>query len=78
MKTDFNLIGLSKKKSVTCAVIGGSQEIFWPEVCMSQDRFDAFWGYYIPKNKYIAKIEHEGLQDDGCPINGKLVEIVEL
>lgn len=77
MISDFDLIGLSREKSVTCAVIGGSENIFWPKVEMSQDRFDAFWKYYIPSEKYIAKIDHDGLTEDGIPKNGRLIEIVD-
>ena len=78
MTSKFNLNGLSKKKSVTCSVIGGSQELFWPKVEMAQDRFDAFWNYYDTKNEYLAEIEHEGLRDDGTPVNPVLINIEEL
>lgn len=78
MTSNFNLIGLSKRKSVTCAVIGGTEEMFWPKVDMSQDRFDAFWDYYATRKsdeKFTAVIEHQGLNDDGTPRNSILIEI---
>lgn len=78
MTSEFNLAGISRNRSVTCNVIGGTEEIFWPKVEMSQDKFDAFWNYYTTRSgdeKFIAVVEHQGLNGDGTPINGVLIEI---
>lgn len=79
MKSDFKLVGLGRKKSMTCEPLN-NQNTFHPKVEMEQDRFDALWNY--KKNnwgdKMIAEIEHEGLFSDGTPKNGIVVGVREL
>lgn len=79
MKSDFKLVGLGRKKSMTCEPLN-NQNTFHPKVNMEQDRFDALWDY--KKNnwsdKMIAEIEHEGLFPDGTPKNGVVVAVREL
>lgn len=76
-KTDFRLTGLSREKSATCELLNSDKEIFWPTVGMSQDRFNALWDFCKDdwSNKKIAEIEHDGIDKDGLPINGVLVNI---
>jgi len=71
MKSDFRLIGLSKKKSFTCTGLH-NEEIFWPEVGISQDAFDLLWDKAKDtddfwEQKWIAEIQHDGLFEDGTP-----------
>lgn len=76
MKTDFKLVGLSREKSMTCEPLN-NENIFWPKVSLSQDRFDALWMYKENNwdEKMIAEIEHEGLLSDGRPINGVVIAV---
>ena len=64
---------------MTCEPLD-NEDIFWPKVGISQDRFDALWDY--KKNhwddKMIAEIEHDGLFSDGTPKNGIVVSVREL
>lgn len=78
MKSDFKLVGLSRKKSATCEPLN-NENIFWTKVALTQDRFDALWNYCNENwnDKKIAEIEHEGMYDDGTPINGVLVNVRE-
>ena len=79
LKSDFKLVGLGRKKSMTCEPLN-NENIFWPKVGLTQDRFDALWNY--KKNhwddKMIAEIEHEGINEEGIPINGIVVAVREL
>jgi hypothetical protein len=79
-KSDFRLIGLSKSKSFTCSNLY-KEDIFWPEVKMAQDRFDALfkWASSVGfwKDKWIAEVEHDGLYEDGTPINPVCVAVRE-
>ena len=78
-KSDFKLVGLSRKKSMTCEPLN-NQNTFWPKVGIAQDRFNALWDY--KKNnwsdKMIAEVEHSGIDKDGIPINGNVVNVREL
>lgn len=79
MKTDFKLVGLGRKKSMTCEPLE-NQNTFWPKVEIAQDRFDALFTYKKNhwEDKMIAEIEHEGLFPDGTPKNGIVVAVREL
>lgn len=79
VKSDFKLTGLSRKKSMTCEPLN-NQNIFWPKVELTQDRFDALWNYFKGNKpmKMIAEIEYEGLYNDGTPINGTVVVVRDL
>ena len=74
MKSDFKLTGLSKPLSMTCEPLD-NENIFWPKVGLSQDRFNALFKYR--NNVMIAEIEHEGIYKDGTPINGVVVGVRE-
>lgn len=78
-KGDFRLVGLSKPFSMTCEPLN-NENIFWPKVAIPRERFDALWNYCKGnwKDKKIAEIEHEGLREDGTPINGIVVGVREL
>lgn len=76
MKTTFKLTGLSHKKSMTCEPLH-NEEIFWPKVGLTQDRFDALWNY-MKDGKFegmTCEIEHEGLFKDGTPIQGTVISV---
>lgn len=73
MKAYFKLKGLSREKSMTCEPLE-NENIFWPKVDMSQDRFDALFAWASTEDGFwkvgwIAEIEHDGLYDDGTPVN---------
>lgn len=74
--SDFKLTGLSRSKSATCEPLH-FEDSFWPKVGLSQDRFDALWNFCKGdwSNKKIAEIEHDGIDEDGFPINGVLVNV---
>lgn len=78
MRSKFKLTGIGRKKSITCEPLD-NENIFWPEVGISQDRFDAFWDYYTgrsDKENFYVEIEHNGVNADGIPVNGRIVSIV--
>ena len=79
VKSDFKLTGLGRKKSMTCEPLN-NQNIFWPKVGLTQDRFNALWDYFKGNKpmQMIAEIEHEGLYEDGTPINGNVVGVRDL
>lgn len=79
MKSDFKLVGLGRKKAMTCEPLN-SEDTFHPEVGITQDRFDALWNYKKNhwEDKMIAEIEHDGLFPDGTPKNGIVVAVREL
>lgn len=79
VKSDFKLTGLGRKKSMTCEPLN-NENIFFPKVGLTQDRFDALWNYKKNhwKDKMIAEIEHEGINEEGIPINGTVVAVREL
>lgn len=66
-------------QSVTCLSQGKSQELFWPEVKMSKEEFKPLYDYYADRHEnelFTALVRHEGLTEDGCPLNAVLIEIV--
>lgn len=72
----FKLKGLSREKSMTCEPLH-NENIFWPNVGLSQEKFDELWNYVDSDwdDRKIAIIEHEGLYEDGTPINGTVIGI---
>jgi len=76
--SEFRLTGLSRKKSFTLQLLHTDREIFWATPEMSQHSFDTFWNYYIPSNKYIAEVQHNGLTGDGIPIDPIVISIREI
>lgn len=78
MKTEFKLVGLGRPLSMTCEPID-KEDCFWPKVGLTQDRFNALWDYkkdhWNGSEKMIAVIEHDGLDGDGFPLNGVVVEV---
>lgn len=79
VRADFKLTGISRPFSMTCEPLN-NENIFWPKVAIPKDRFDALWNYCKGewKDKKIAEIEHEGLCEDGTPINGIVVGVREI
>lgn len=78
MKTDFKLIGLNRQRDrfMTCVPLH-NEEIFWPKMAMSMEKFNELWNYFtgLSPMRMIAEIEHDGLTDDGVPINGTVVNV---
>jgi hypothetical protein len=74
MKSKFKLVGLSRTLSMTCEPLD-KEECFWPKVGLGQDRFNALWEYWESGQKMICTIEHDGLDEDGIPINGTVIEV---
>lgn len=71
MTSKFKLSGLSKPKSLTCEPLN-NENIFWVTSTLSQDRFDALWKYWKDNHcadNLLVEIEHDGLREDGTPIN---------
>lgn len=76
MITHFPLTGLSREKSVTCTY-GKRENFFWPKVELTQDRFDALWNFCSGNwdEKKYAVVEHDGIEEDGEPINPRLIDV---
>lgn len=79
MISEFRLVGLSKPKSATLQLLDTDKETIWAKVDMPKDRFDALFDYCKGnwKQNKIAKIKHDGLREDGTPINPVVLEIEE-
>jgi hypothetical protein len=77
MKANFKLKGLSKPKSMTCYT--ENEVIFWAKTTLTHERFNALFEYCEGNwaTEKIAVVEHEGLFDDGTPINPVVIEIIE-
>lgn len=75
MTSKFKLVGLSRKKSMTLEGVHG--DLFWPEVGLSQDRFNALWDYFsgLEIKQMIAEVEHFGFYADGTPRRSKVVNV---
>lgn len=71
METLFKLVQVSKPKNVKLEPLNNDSFSFEAKVEMEQDRFDALFDYC--KHNWdeikIAEIEHDGLNEDGEPIN---------
>lgn len=78
MKTDFKLTGLSKPQSFTCEPLN-SDTIFWAKNGLGKEKFNELWNYCDGNwsDKKIAEIEHDGLNNEGIPINPVVVGIRE-
>lgn len=79
MKSDFKLTGLSKPQSFTCEPLNGDT-IFWAKNGLGKEKFNELWNYCDGnwQDNKIAEIEHEGLNEDGTPINPVVVGIREV
>lgn len=81
MVSKFQLKGLSAPKSFTCSNIG-KEDTFWAKTNMSDERYkalfkwakntDDFW-----QSKWIVDVEHDGLYEDGTPINPIVISLSE-
>ncbi len=76
MINKFKLIGLSKPQSFTCEPLD-KEEVFWAKNGMSDQKFNELWNYCKGNwsDKNIAIIKHDGLNDDGIPINPYVIGI---
>lgn len=79
MKSDFKLTGLSKPQSFTCEPLNGDT-FFWAKNGLGKEKFNELWNYCDGnwQDNKIAEIEHEGLNEDGTPINPVVVGIREV
>lgn len=73
---EFQLQGISKPRSFTCKPLY-KEDHFWAKSEMTYERFDAFFDYYSKGNmkNFSVVIEHDGLTEDGTPINPMVIEI---
>jgi hypothetical protein len=78
MKSDFKLTGLSKQQSFTCEPLN-NENIFWAKNGLGEQKFNELWNYCKGNwsDKKIAEIQHDGLNNDGIPINPVVVGIRE-
>lgn len=76
IKGAFRLAGISRPKSCTLT-FGKHEHFFWPKVELSQDRFDALWKFCSDNwdEPKWGVIEYDYLDDDGEPMNPRLVDI---
>lgn len=74
----FKLKGLSRKASFTCEPLE-NENTFWAASGIPQDRFDALFDYCKGnwEDKKLVEIEHEGISEDGTPINPVVISIKE-
>lgn len=78
MKSYFKLTGLSKPQSFTCEPLH-NENTFWAKNGMSKEVFDGLFKYAKGnwKDKKVAEIEHDGIAEDGTPINPVVVAVRE-
>lgn len=78
MTSTFKLVGLSRPFSMTCEPLN-KEDCFWPKVGISQERFNALWDYKKGnwEDKMTCTIEHDGLDNEGFPLNGTVIEVSE-
>lgn len=76
MIANFRLAGLSRIKSCTLTY-GKHENFFWPKVDLSQERFDALWKFCRDNwdEPKWGVVEFDSLDDDGEPVNPKLIDI---
>lgn len=81
MKRDYRLIGLSNSgKTGTMELLDTDKTTFWADFDMPEDRIEAlfkwakseddFW-----KQAWIAEVECEKVEENGSPINAKILGI---
>lgn len=80
IKLDCWLHGLSSPKSGTMSLVKDDTHTFWAPFEMPKDRYDALFTWAKNDDEFwklgwIATVECEKLADDGCPINGKIIEV---
>jgi hypothetical protein len=82
MQTEFQLNGLSKKKSFTCNCIG-KEDIFWTtSTSMTDDEYRELFNNAKSNFSFWAKdwrvlIEHKGFYVDGTPVNPNVIKVYE-
>ena len=80
MTKEFKLIGLSKPRSATLALIDNVDVTFNAKVDMTLYAFNELFNYC--KNHWqeekFAKVEFESITEDGIPINPVVVKIQTL
>ena len=76
--SDFKLKGLTKPNSMTLEPIN-NENTFWAKSILTQERFDALFDYSKNnwKDKKIAEVEHDGIREDGTPINPVVISVRE-
>lgn len=76
---EFELQGLSKPRSFTCRPLYADDH-FWATSDMPYLRFNALFDYYSGRSSgkgWKVKIEHDGLTDNGTPINPIVIDVIE-
>jgi len=78
MTSNFKLTGLSRPESFTCEPLH-NENIFWAKNGLSTGVFDDLFKYCKDnwKDKKIAVIKHDGITEDGTPINPIVIEVFE-
>lgn len=79
---EFKLQGLTLPGSFTCKPLY-KEDHFWAKSNMTLERFQAFFDYFGEACKkldgsgqnFTVIIEHDGLTEDGTPINPIVIEI---
>jgi hypothetical protein len=74
MRVEYKLVGLGRNKKATLELLNTDREIFWADIDMPDDRFNALWDYCkgesYEKNIKIAEVECDYVTKDGNPVNG--------
>ena len=69
MTVDYKLVDLGRNKKATLELLDTDREIFWADIDMSDDRFNALWDYCkgesYEKDIKIAEVECDYVTKDG-------------
>lgn len=79
-RSKHKLAGLSAGKRFTCFILG-TEEIFWAESGIPEDRYMALFNWAKSDGDFSLKywfvmIEHEGVYEDGTPRKPVVVEVI--
>lgn len=78
--TEYRLVGLNKSKPhATLNFLHTDKDIFWADIEMPKDRFDALFNWAKNEDNFwkrqnIAVVKHDGVYDDNTPINPIMIE----
>lgn len=79
-RSKHKLAGLSAGYRFTCYILG-TEEIFWAESGIPEDRYKALFNWvksddYFSFKHWFVMIEHEGVYEDGTPRKPVVVEVI--
>lgn len=76
-KHDFKLVGLGRPKSATLERLDSDQNTFWATIDIPKDKVEELWRLCEGNwdDTKIAEVECDSLNEDGVPINARLVGI---